>query len=144
MEKSRPSVRLSDRPTVLFFSSLGNGVAWQQWGQRCVSCLEPGPRVLVHVHNKCFMERKRLCFRMDEVSGQLQLVSTAEKLCLGSSVYACAKCVCAFVCLCACVHVCVLVSCLFLWCSHRGASRNIFSPLWQHFPAERQKEKFDS
>lgn len=29
--------------------------------------------------NKCFMERKRRGFRMNEVSGQLQLVSTAEK-----------------------------------------------------------------
>lgn len=42
---------------------------------------------------KCFMERKRLCFHMDEVSGQLQLVSTTEKVCLQctlvQSVYMC-------------------------------------------------------
>lgn len=139
MEKSCPSVC----PSFFFFFS-------GEWGcmatVRSAMCVLSGAGALgARPHlNKCFMERKRRCFRMDEVSGQLQLVSTAEKLCWGSSVYACAKCVClclylcAYMCVCVrmCVCVCVrvLVSCLFLWCSHRGASRNIISPLWQHFP----------
>lgn len=69
----------------------------------------------------------------DEVLGQLRLVSAAENFVWASSVYACATCV--FV----CARVCV---CVFLRCSHRGASRNIFSPLWQHFPAERERKKW--
>lgn len=79
MENSRPSVRL-----FFFFSG--------EWGcmatVRSAMCVlsEPGPSGARPHLNKCFMERKRLCFRMDEVSGQLQLVSTAEKLCLDFSV----------------------------------------------------------
>lgn len=85
--------------------------------------------------NKYFMERKLWALCMDDVS-ELPLVSTAEEVYLGSSVYACAKCVCVWVCacVCICVFVCMLMSFLFLWCSHRGASRNMFSSLWQHFP----------
>lgn len=44
-----------------------------------------------------------------------------------SSVYFCAKCVCVCVC---------------LWCSHRGASQQIISPLWQGFPAEEKHATF--
>lgn len=79
MENSRPSVRLS------FFLLWGMGLH----GNSEVSdvCLVgAGPSGARPHLNKCFMERKRRCFRMDEVSGQLQLVSTAEKLCLDFSV----------------------------------------------------------
>lgn len=51
-----------------------------------------------------------------------------------SSVYVC---LCK-VCLCERARVCVceIVLNVRLWCSHRGASQQIISPLWQDFPAE--------
>lgn len=53
--------------------------------------------------------------------------------------YVCAKCVCVSVC------VCEIVSNVRLWCSHRGASQQIISPLWQGFPAEaKTHETFSS
>lgn len=123
------------RPYVWSSFSLGNGGGLHGNGEVSDVCLVWSRALgwLVHISASVFTGRKRSGFYMDESSGLLQLVSTAEKkVCLGSSVYACAKCVC--VCLCAqCVFV---VSCLFLGCSHRGASRNMFSPLWQHFPVE--------
>lgn len=93
-----------------------------------MSCLEPGPWGARPRLNKCLMERKRLHFCMDEVSGQLQLVSTAEKLCLQcmlvQSVCVCVVCV---VCLCACVHVGVLfVSPVF---SQRRFTEYLLPPL---------------
>lgn len=64
-------------------------------------------------------------FCRDAVSGWL--VSAAEKLYLQCMIVQ---------------NVCWCVCWLFLWSSHRGASWNIFSPFWQHFPAGRQKNLF--
>ena len=92
--------------------SVGNGVAWQRWGQRCACRLKSGPRVLVH---RCFTWRDGGCaFTWMRRPGRLWLLSAAEKVCLGSSVYTCAKCVCVcVVCVCVCALGCLCVGVCF-------------------------------
>lgn len=99
--------------------------------QGCMATVRSAMCCLVwsHILQQVFYaERETRRFCRDEVSGWL--LSSAEKT--FSSVYVCAK----WVCLCECVCVCVCVRmCMCLWCSHRGASQQIISPLWQGFPA---------
>lgn len=83
-----------------------------------------GPRVLVHISTSVLWKGKKkggpslVC--VDEVSGQLRLVSAAENFVWASSVCACAKCV--FV----CVRVCLCVSPVF---SQRRFTEYLLSPL---------------
>lgn len=126
MEKSRPSVR----PCFLLLWGMG------LHGNSEVSdvCLvwSQALGVLVHVSTSVLWRENGCIFVwmrcQDNCNWSALLKNFVFSVCL------CKVCV-----LCVCVHVCVLVSCLFLRCSHRGASRNIFSPLWQHFPVERKR-----
>lgn len=109
----------------------GMGVAWQRWGQRCVSCLcgarGPGPGAL-----RCssiswwvfYGENYRLRFGKNEVSGQLQLVSTSEKKKSLSTFFSVGLCK---VCVSGCVWECVgRFSSVF---SQRRFTKYVLSPL---------------
>lgn len=96
-----------------------------------------GPRVLVHISTSVLWKGKKregaslVC--VDEVLGQLRLVSAAENFVWASSVCVCATCV--FV----CARVCLCVSPMF---SQRRFTEYLLSPLATLSCGERKKRSF--
>lgn len=118
MEKSRPSVR-SFFFSFFFFLLWGMGLHGNSEVSDVCLVWSRGPRVLVHISTSVLWRENGWVFIWMLVSRQPQPLSTAEKLWLGSSVYACAKCVCICVCLHAkvcvvCMRVCVCVGVRFV------------------------------
>lgn len=124
------------RPSVWLSFSLGNGGGLH--GNDEVSDVylvwKPGPRVARPDLGECFVGRNRVGVFVWMRRPDYCNWSALLKQSLSRFFSVCLCKVCVWVCFCACVCAVCAVSCLFLGCSHRGASRNMFSPLWQHFP----------
>lgn len=118
-------------------SELSFGLVFLLSGEQgCMATVRSAMCCLIwsHILQQVFYgERKTRRFCRDEVSGWL--LSSAEKLFL-QCMFVQSECVCVSVCVWVCVRMCVC-----LWCSHRGASQQIISPLWQGFPAEEKKHE---